>query len=98
MFRPVCAEHPDAVRLLQRHGANLDATDADGKTALMSAVIYGKTASAEVLLECGADGGAADDDDNTALHFAACHDRLDVARLLARACLRACEPVQTFRT
>ena len=81
----VCAEHPDAVRLLQRHGANLDATDADGKTALMSAVIYGKTASAEVLLECGADGGAADDDDNTALHFAACHDRLDVARLLARA-------------
>ena len=54
--------HLDALKLLRRHGANLDATDSTfGWTALIWAVHNGKADCAEALLEWGADKDAADD-------------------------------------
>lgn len=76
--------HLDALKLLRRHGANLDATFC-GNTALMCAACTGKADCAEALLEWGADKDAADNVGNTALHFAARDGHLECARLLVRA-------------
>ena len=40
--------------MLVKAGANLDAADKDGKTALMMAIDYGHTATAEMLVKAGA--------------------------------------------
>ena len=79
--------HLDALKLLRRHGANLDATDpSTGSTALTVAAGNGKADCAEALLEWGADKDAAGKyDGNTALHFAAMMGQLECARLLVRA-------------
>ena len=36
-YNAVCEGHLDALKLLRRHGANLDATNSAGSTALMDA-------------------------------------------------------------
>ena len=87
--------HLDALKLLRRHGANLEATHptcgmyggrerSKGYTALMAAANYDKADCAEALLEWGADKDAADDDGMTALHIAA-YGGLEIARLLVEA-------------
>ena len=74
------------LKLLRRHGANLEATAPGGYTALMLAARDGKADCAEALLEWGADKDAADTfDGNTTLHHAAKYGRLECARLLVRA-------------
>ena len=80
----------DALKLLRRHGANLEATDEDGNTALMKASQNGKANCVEALLEWGADKDAASGpygsyDGRTALHRAAEYGHLECARLLVRA-------------
>ena len=77
--------HLDALRLLRRHGANLNATDEHGSTALMDAVYNGKPDCAEALLEWGADKDAANNSGWTVLHHVADTDQLECARLLVRA-------------
>ena len=77
--------HLDALKLLRRHGANLEATSPNGRTALMGAAINGKADCAEALLEWGADKDAADNAGDTALHKAAREGQLQCARLLVRA-------------
>ena len=46
---------PKTVRVLIRHGAQVDIPDPFGNTALMQAAAYGSTAAAEVLIAGGAD-------------------------------------------
>ena len=78
--------HLDALKLLRRHGANLEATNSLGQTALIGiAAAFGKADCAEALLEWGADKDAADRDGRTALHWAARNGELECARLLVRA-------------
>jgi len=76
--------HTDVVRILIEHGANKDAADDYGQTALMCATAKGLVAVVEYLLEQGCDMDLVRYDGWTALHFAAAHDRLQVAHLLLR--------------
>merc|ERR1719456_1564146 len=62
---------------------DIDARNADGKTALMMAVISGEAASGSMLVECDADINAQDPDGNTALHLTGIHaTRLATSMLL----------------
>ncbi|MFO0599997.1 MAG: ankyrin repeat domain-containing protein [Myxococcaceae bacterium] len=81
------ARDVEAVRALLEAGAAVDARDADGRTALHSAVMVNELAIVELLLRAGADPSAADAVGDVPLHFAAQHPaRLPVLRLLlARA-------------
>lgn len=49
----------EAVQLLIRHGARVDARRKDGKTALFEAAAAGRINAAKALLEHGADPGVA---------------------------------------
>jgi hypothetical protein len=76
--------HLDALKLLRRHGAKLDAKAPHGMTALMAAA-YGEADCAEALLEWGADKNAADSMfGDTALHNAARFDQIEIAQLLVQ--------------
>ena len=77
--------HLDALKLLHKHGANLEATNSDGETALMWAAQNDHADCAEALLEWGADKDAGDSVGETALHRAAQYGLLEIARLLVRA-------------
>ena len=64
-------EHTAIVEFLVQAGASLDARDHfSGWTALMVASALGNVASAEALIEAGADIDIQDDDDLTAFHIA----------------------------
>ena len=79
--------HLDALKLLRKHGANLDATtEYHGHTALMNATSTGNVDCIKALLEWGADkDAAAKRGRDTALHCAARHGQLECARLLVVA-------------
>ena len=84
--------HLDALKLLRRHGANLDAKDWTGSTALMGAARYGHAAVAAQLVEAGADatlratGGPHEGkgiyEGKTALEIAEAKGEAEVAALL----------------
>ena len=52
--------HLDALKLLRRHGANLDATDQYDRTALMVAASSGSYDACRELIRCGASASAVD--------------------------------------
>jgi ankyrin repeat protein len=60
----------DAVRRLLARGAKVNATDEEGRTALMHAARNGSRASVETLLQKGADPNAMDNAGRTALTYA----------------------------
>jgi len=60
-----------AVRLSLAHGANVNARDAKGATALMYAALYGDVEFVNLLLDKGADPNASNDLDINALMWAA---------------------------
>ena len=62
--------HLDALKLLHRHGAKLEATNAHGATALTFAAWQGKPDCTKALLEWGADVEAASNTTNISLHLA----------------------------
>src|SRR4051794_3836610 len=70
------------VRELLTLGANPDARDEQGRTALFSAVLGGAVGLAGLLLEAGANPSAADEEGWTPLHFAAQEYLPEMARLL----------------
>ncbi|MCE9558039.1 MAG: ankyrin repeat domain-containing protein [Armatimonadetes bacterium] len=64
---------PTSVRVLLRHGADIDALDEDGQTALMIAAQHGEFESVRLLLEAGADRARKDKRGKTALDHAQAH-------------------------
>ena len=78
--------HAGAVSALVRLGADLDATDSNGWTALMTAAQYGEVECARALLAGGADrtlratGGPSEG--KTALEIADANGKAAVAALL----------------
>ena len=66
---------------LQKSNVNLHALEA-GQTALMLAVSHGRVQTAELLLLCGADINATDNDGSTALMCAAEHGEAECVKLL----------------
>jgi ankyrin repeat protein len=50
----VAMDAPDAIRTLARHGAKLDAADADGMTGVSWAALLHKDRALQALLELGA--------------------------------------------
>ena len=77
--------HLEVVRLLLEAGADKDAANTDGSTALFFAAQNGHLEVVRLLLEAGADKDAADTDGWTALHIAAQEGHLEVVRLLLEA-------------
>jgi TonB family protein len=76
----------EAVRsLLVKTPQDLDASDAEGDTALMHAVAEKHDEIVAMLLEAGADPDRQNQQGETALHLAARHGRTESARLLLRA-------------
>ncbi len=68
LWAAVFRRDPDAIRLLVRYGANVDAPH-EGGTPFMGAIQVSHFAEAEVLLELGANPDAKDNDGATALHL-----------------------------
>ena len=66
------------------NGANVNATDDYGNTALMLAASHGQTEVAEVLLKHGADVNAKNNNGNTALTLATKKGRTKTVELLRR--------------
>lgn len=64
---------PTSVRVLLRHGADVDALDEHGQTALMIAAQQGEFESVRLLLEAGADRALKDKRGKTALDHAHAH-------------------------
>mmetsp|Transcript_22376 Transcript_22376/g.39004 ORF Transcript_22376/g.39004 Transcript_22376/m.39004 type:complete len:404 (+) Transcript_22376:80-1291(+) len=78
------SDQPQAVKLLLRAGANLEARDsADGTTPLMKACFNGNIQVVHLLTRAGADMNNTSDDLKTALHMAAWEGHLEVVRYLA---------------
>jgi len=75
----------DVVDLLCRHGADIDARDAQGYTALTQAVLSDDSKTIAALLKRGADADVADHGGNTPLHHAARLSKFDILRQLVLA-------------
>lgn len=75
----------EAAENLLKEGAEVNAKDARGITALGVAVGFNKLAVIQVLLSAGADVTLTDAKGNTPLHYAAGYGRKDAAELLLEA-------------
>jgi hypothetical protein len=69
LFAAIWNEDRAAIRLLLRHGANVDEDSAPGETPLLGAVAWSKFGPAEELLEASADPNARNAKGDTALHL-----------------------------
>ena len=67
-----------------RNGADVNARDKHGETALMKAAIYGRTEVAEALLKHGANVNARDKEGRSILMLAAIYGRTEVAEALLK--------------
>jgi ankyrin repeat protein len=79
---PQCASARMVVWLLAKHGADVNATDAEGATSLHWAARTGRVDLLKPLLEAGAVLDATDRSGLTPLHAAAGHGHVDAAALL----------------
>jgi uncharacterized protein len=80
----VLAHDLERVRAALDAGADVDAVDGDGRTALHHAAIDGGADVAELLLDRGADPNAMDGQQWTPLHFAAREHHVALAEMLLR--------------
>ena len=77
-------EHVAVARLLIAHGANLDAIDTFGRTALHRAAANGVTPIGRVLLQAGADATVRDTEGMIALDYAKSQRMVAMKRLLLK--------------
>ena len=77
-----CQGHPDVLQALLDAGADIEAKDAEGRSALLVASSVGEVKSAKVLVEAGAEVCATDDEGNTCLIIAAVFGQIDIVRYL----------------
>lgn len=77
--------HLAAAEILIGAGADLNASDGMGNTALMGSCFKGNTEVVRYLIESGADVNAKAANGGTALHFAAMVNRPEIATLLVSA-------------
>ncbi|MFI7698849.1 ankyrin repeat domain-containing protein [Nonomuraea sp. NPDC049480] len=86
---PLCAaaawDRYDTAKTLLTSGADVNARESGGWTALHWAAANGQAATAELLIEAGADLDAANDDGDTPLTLAARRGALGVTQRLLRA-------------
>ncbi|GIV30361.1 MAG: hypothetical protein KatS3mg028_1427 [Bacteroidia bacterium] len=82
LISATCIGDKDAAESLIRNGADVNAKDEDGRTALMKAAELGHKEVAELLIQHGADVNAKDEDGETALMKAAFNGHKEVAELL----------------
>jgi ankyrin repeat protein len=95
--------HAAVVDYLLQKGAEINATTANGSTALLFAARFGHLAVVELLLQHKADPNIANERGATAIDWALKTDNTDIADLLRRAGGRAGDqpgsgPVQVMRT
>ena len=74
----------EKLKLLIEKGANVNAADEDGKTALMYAALCDAKETAELLIEKGADVNAVNDNGETALMMATKKNNKEIADLLIK--------------
>jgi ankyrin repeat protein len=82
VFLPSSTRPIDIARLLIQHGANVNAKDKDGMTALMVAASH-NNAPAIGLLQAGADAAAKNNRGETALAIAKLNGNLNAAQALS---------------
>jgi D-alanyl-D-alanine carboxypeptidase len=83
-------DHPDAIRLLLKHGANIDAENATGFTALQHAAESGSLGAADALLAAGADANHRNAAGSRAADIARSQGHPEVAaRIDAKAVVRS---------
>ena len=80
--RAISGGHLSIVKFLCEQGADKEAKDSGGQTALHSAVFYKHVHVVKYLCEHGADKDAINNDNKTPLHYAANHGHLAVAKYL----------------
>jgi ankyrin repeat protein len=76
-------ERPDKVGLLLEHGADINASGPNGKTALHYAAAAGHNSVVTLLLDRGADATLADSEEHTALDLARAAGKITSSDLLA---------------
>lgn len=76
---------PENLKKLIRNGADVNAKDSTGRTALMRAAELGQTENVEILIDAGADIHAKDNKEWTALMYAEWDDHTDIIKLLKDA-------------
>ena len=74
--------YDDAVEVLIRDGADVNAVDECNETPIHCAAENGHVDVAKVLIQNGADVNAVDENNRTPLHFAAENGHVDVAKVL----------------
>jgi len=75
-------DQSDVLSLLLEHGADIDARDNSGNTALMGVCFKGYKAIAKQLIDAGADVNAQNLNEATALTYACTFNRKEMAELL----------------
>ena len=76
--------HKDVVQWLLDAGADVNAKDTWGRTALMKASLNGHKDIVQLLIEAGADVNVKDNDGRTALMCASLYGHKDIATLLRK--------------
>ncbi|KAH7350388.1 ankyrin repeat protein, partial [Pyrenochaeta sp. MPI-SDFR-AT-0127] len=76
------ATHIDAIKLLLRHSADLDANDDNGNTPLHDAAAEGVEEAVKLLLDYGAEVNVPNDDGDFPLHSSTRWIQADVPQLL----------------
>ena len=74
--------HAEVIRSLQSKGADVNASNANGRTALILATAAGRPGAVAALLQSGADASAKDRNGTTALMLAEKLGRPRIAKLL----------------